>query len=463
MAVVCSSIIARSCCALALGVLAGGLPACGSDGRPRLPGPDGGAALSGTGGSSKAGAGGSAGWGGLNAAAGGRAGPTTGGAAVGGSAGRGGDGAGGASGSGGAGDAGVASGPAMVNPVPGSKPFVGANFWNIGWEGSSSYFASGVNFASTQNPWRPEFLADLAPYKVLRFMDWNLTNNSDNPQADWDVRTQKTDNQDKSVAIEWQIDLCNRAKKDYWITVPHEADPAYWQKLAQLIHDTLDPSLRVYVEWSNEVWNRQFPQRGYAQAQGNMLGLSGSDKAAAYYVYASVRLFEAFAAVFGKDSARLVKVLSGQAARQGPCQAHVKALSDAKINPNGTKADAYAIAPYLKGNSIDELEAGIAELKGWIESNETCATAAGLPLIAYEGGSDSFSSNDLSVCTTLQRDPGMQQVYTQLLDAMNAARLLGPFVHYTHSGDCWGLKRRTTDSLASSPKYKAVVDWFAAH
>jgi len=459
MPLVRSSMIARSWCVLALGVLAGGLPACGSDGRPRLPAPDGGAELSGTGGSSGAGVGGSAGWGGSNAAAGGRAGSTTGGAAAGGSAG----GGGAASGPGGAGGAGDASGPgAMVNPAPGSKPFVGANFWNIGWEGSANYFASGVNFASTRDPWRREFLADLAPYKVLRFMDWNLANNSDNPQADWGARTQKTDTQDTSVAIEWQIDLCNRTGKDYWITVPHEADPAYWKKLAQLIHDTLDPRLRVYVEWSNEVWNPQFPQRGYAQAQGSMLGLSGRDPGA-YYVYASVRLFEAFEAVFGKGSARLVKVLSGQADWGGPCQAHVKALADAQINPKSTRADVYAIAPYLKGRSIGELEAGIAELRGWVESNGTCAAAVGLPLIAYEGGSDSFSSDDWSVCTTLQQDPAMQRVYTQLLDAMNAAKLLGPFVHYTHSGDCWGLKRRTADSLERSPKYKAVVDWFAAH
>src|SRR6185437_5595845 len=69
----------------------------------------------------------------------------------------------------------------MANPAPGSKFFIGANFWNIDWEGQGDFFVSNVDFTTTTNPWRPELLADLAPYKVLRFMDWNQTNDSNNP------------------------------------------------------------------------------------------------------------------------------------------------------------------------------------------------------------------------------------------------------------------------------------------
>ncbi|HKU36889.1 MAG TPA: hypothetical protein VJR89_02045 [Polyangiales bacterium] len=399
------------------------------------------------------------------AAGGGSGAPASGdsGAGAGGSPGRG--AAGNAAGRNAAGSGGAPSVPTgpLTNPAPGSKLFLGANFWNLGWEGRGNYFQSGVNFASTQNPWRPELLNDLAPYRVLRFMDWNLTNESKNAQADWSTRLAKTADQKDNVALEWQIDLCNRAKKDYWVTVPHEAKPEYWQKLAQLIHDTLDPSLRVYVEWSNEVWNGQFPQRAFAQQQGNALKLEGSDKAAAYYVYASVRMFEAFEGVFGKDSPRLVKVLAGQAAYEGPCQNHVKALANKTINPNGIKADAYAIAPYFKGGTVAALKAAIPEQASWIAANQKCASSAGLPLIAYEGGSDSYGDDSGMACKALQRDAGMAGVYTEFLNTLTASKLSGPFVHYTHSGDCWGLKQRTTDATANAPKYRAVMEWVAAH
>jgi hypothetical protein len=351
----------------------------------------------------------------------------------------------------------------LVNPAPGSKFFVGANFWNVGWQGSDDYFTKGVNFAATDNPWRPDLIQDLAPYHVLRFMDWNLTNTSNNDEARWDTRLKKTDDQRDSVALEWQIDLCNRSKTDCWITVPHETEPEYWTQLAKLVHDTLDPSLRIYVEWSNEVWNSAFPQRAYAQSKGNALGLPGSDKAASFYVYQSVRVFEAFEAVFGKDSPRVVKVLTGQAEYSGPCETHVAALADPKINPNGTHASAYAIAPYPKGDSVASLESSADEIQQWVNDNATCSAKASLPLISYEGGTDSFGKDNGQACRTLQRDPGMREVYGRFLDAMHDAKLLGPFMQYTHSGDCWGLKVSTGDAPASSPKYQALLDWLAAH
>ncbi|HKU38944.1 MAG TPA: hypothetical protein VJR89_12375 [Polyangiales bacterium] len=353
--------------------------------------------------------------------------------------------------------------PPLANPAPGSKFFVGANFWNIGWQGRGDYFTSSPSFAATTNPWRQDFVRDLAPYHVLRFMDWNLTNTSNNAQARWNTRLKKTDDQRNSVALEWQIDLCNRARTDCWITVPHESEPDYWKQLAALVHDTLDPSLRIYVEWSNEVWNEQFPQRGYARSRGEALQLPGSDKAASYYVYQSVRVFEAFEAELGKDSPRLVKILAGQAEWSGPCETHLTALADAKINPNRTRATAYAIAPYVKGASSSAIRASIGKVRQWVADNAACARKAELPLISYEGGPDSFGSDDGQACQKLQHDPAMRGVYTSFLDVMYDAKLLGPFMQYTHSGACWGLKQSTSDTLANAPKYQALLDWVAAH
>jgi len=371
-----------------------------------------------------------------------------------GSGGKSGSGTGGATGSGGA-----ASG-AMGNPAPGASFFIGANFWNVDWEGSSDYFQSGVNWSTTTNPWVPQLLTDLAPYHVLRFMDWNQTNNSNNPQAVWSTRTQKTATQKEPVAFEWQIDLCNRSRKDYWLNVPHESNASYWTQLAQLVYASLDPSLRVYVEWSNEVWNGSFPQNAYATSQGQSLGLAGSDPAASFYAYQAVRVYEAFEAVFGKGSPRLVKVFSGQWAYDGPCTNEVKALSDAKINPNKTMPDVFAIAPYISGTTISALTTAIPGLKSGITSNISCAAMASMPVISYEGGQDSYAASN---CNLVQTDPAMHDVYTSFLDALVVDGLQGPFMQYTHTGDCWGLKVNTTDASSAAPKYQGVLDWLAAH
>ena len=45
-----------------------------------------------------------------------------------------------------AGSGGAPANTAFAQPAPGSKFFLGANFWNIGWEGSGDYFMSGVDF-----------------------------------------------------------------------------------------------------------------------------------------------------------------------------------------------------------------------------------------------------------------------------------------------------------------------------
>jgi hypothetical protein len=364
---------------------------------------------------------------------------------------------GGASSGGASGSGGAAS---LANPAPGSKFFVGANFWNIDWEGQDDFFQSSVDFKSTTNPWKPELLSELSPYHVLRFMDWNQTNNSNNSQAVWDTRKQKTAAQNEPVAFEWQIDLCNRTKKDYWLNVPHEASADYFTKLANLVHDELDPSLRVYLEWSNEVWNSGFPQNAYAAGRAQSLNLAGGTPSASYYVYASVRVYEAFEAVFGKNSPRLVKVLAGQAAWTGPCDAHMLALENSTINPKGTLPTVYAIAPYFGGKTTTELSSALPTVNGWTTDSNKCAAGGNLPLISYEGGSDSFSAPN---CTAVQHDAGMHDLYVSYLGGISGAGLKGPFMQYTHTGACWGLKEKTGDSLDVSPKYKGLLDWLAAH
>jgi hypothetical protein len=56
------------------------------------------------------------------------------------------------------------------------------------------------------------------------------------------------------------VQIANELGKDIWINVPALVDDAYVRSLAELLQRTLAPDRAVYVEYSNELWNTQFPQ-----------------------------------------------------------------------------------------------------------------------------------------------------------------------------------------------------------
>jgi hypothetical protein len=354
----------------------------------------------------------------------------------------------------------------LANPAPGSKLFVGTNFWRIDWEGAQDFFLPNVDWATVENPWVPQFLTDLEPYTVLRFMDWNLVNEEPNPQATWSTRKKKGEVQtSEPIAYEWQLDLCNRTLKDCWLTVPTGADETFRNNLAQLVFANLSPQLRIYVEYANEVWNGSFPQFDTILTRSTELGLAGTEdweKVARGYVYESIRLWEAFEKVFGANSPRLVKVLAGQAAWDGPCKIHVAALQDSSINPRDTMPTVYAIAPYFGGTSIDALTKEIPNTGAYVKSHLACVAPLSIPIVGYEGGADSYAAGG-SGCVALQHDAAMENLYVNYLDTLNDAGMTGPFNQYTHVGECWGLKEHTTDTPENSPKYRGVLGWLSKH
>ncbi|MGL5889359.1 MAG: hypothetical protein ACRC3B_05705, partial [Bacteroidia bacterium] len=180
----------------------------------------------------------------------------------------------------------------------------------------------GTEFTYQTQPFNQLWLQRIQPFGTLRFMDWGQTNGwgcdlpwpgcaNDTQQYPWNYRAQTsyyTWANSKGVPYEIMIRLCNLTQKDMWVCIPHSADSSYISSMAELIRDSLDPQLKVYVEYSNEIWNWMFNQTHYLHNNGNQ-AVSWPERIVPYIQ----RSMDIFTARFGTQSNRLVRVVCGQA------------------------------------------------------------------------------------------------------------------------------------------------------
>ncbi len=77
-----------------------------------------------------------------------------------------------------------------------------------------------------------------------------------------------------------------------WFCIPHAASDDWVASFAALLLSNLRPDLQVYIEYSNEVWNRGFPQNAHAAAMGLQLGLAttAADAAVRYHKLRSLQV-----------------------------------------------------------------------------------------------------------------------------------------------------------------------------
>ena len=57
------------------------------------------------------------------------------------------------------------------------------------------------------------------------------------------------------------IQLANHVGAAPWFNMPHLGDDSYQRGFAQMVKERLRPDVKVYVEYSNEVWHTGFPGR----------------------------------------------------------------------------------------------------------------------------------------------------------------------------------------------------------
>ena len=161
------------------------------------------------------------------------------------------------------------------------------------WPGTEATYAS--------QPFNPVFLAKVAPFSVLRFIDWGATNTT--PVVEWAQRSHVADvtyATPAGVPIEVMIDLANTLHVDPWFCIPHQASDDYVRQFATLLRGRLDPALRPHIEYSNEVWNTGFGQTQWAIARSQALGLDiPFGQPAIFYAMRSVQMFKIVQDVVG--------------------------------------------------------------------------------------------------------------------------------------------------------------------
>jgi hypothetical protein len=288
--------------------------------------------------------------------------------------------------------------------------------------------------------------------------------------------------------LEFMIDLANRMDADVWWSSAYAVDDDYFTQAAKMFQERLNPNHRVYVEYSNEVWNGGYPQSDYATEQGLNLGLGENpdderNARAAYTTKRSLDMFRLFREVFGNDADdRLVEVLSGWRAQPSYCRAMLTALIDPRVNPDDLQPDAFAIAPYLglgdddfadiANPSVDDvIDKAYAKLLSMNDDRYdnmldliALANEYELDMLTYESGQHfvSFDSDALvDTFAAANRDPRMYDIYLKYFGRFNALGFRAATQFHYMSGygkfGSWGALERMDQPIETAPKFRALL------
>lgn len=357
----------------------------------------------------------------------------------------------------------------------------------------------------------PNFLQKIKDFGTLRFMDWMQTNYSN--QQEWTQRSTASQANwatENGVPVEIMVELANQTGTSPWFNMPHQASDAYMRQFAEYVRDHLDPNLKVYVEFSNEVWNWMFPQSQYAVKQAEARW--GKDVDAGWmqwYGMRTAQMGQIWKSVFGAQANRVATVISTQTGWKGLENYILNTPAWVKEGnqPAWKSVDAYAVTGYFSGslgspenaetvkswlklpdggfaNALQQLRSGgllkgadsIADTIASFQYHGEVARQHGLQFVAYEGGqhivntetiantaADNAQLSDFFIA--LNRRPEMQQLYQELLTGWKAAggTLFNHFVDVNRPSKygSWGALENLNQT--TSPKYAALTNFMAGN
>lgn len=355
-----------------------------------------------------------------------------------------------------------------------------------------------IPFYELGHIFNPDWLVLVEDLRVLRFMDWMFTNSS--PITKWTERPLLSDYtwRRRGAPLEAMVALANQIGVDPWFNMPHAADDAYMRQFAEVVKRDLDPGLKTYVEYSNEIWNFIFEQAEYARNQAEQRwGVRDKD---AWMQWGGVRSAEVMAIwsdVFGTETQdRLVRVVATHTGWPGLEEAvlepslHRKA--DRNNRPTAEIFDAYAVTGYFGFELGEEDNArrvlqwlAISDSEALKRSHKTLRDGAvkeltqdlfpyhgkvaqkyGFDLIMYEGGTHVVGHgeyiNDDTLTAFFHRlnySQEMAALYSEVLTGWTAAggTLFNAFVDVSNPSKwgSWGAKRHLWDE---NPRWDTLID-----
>ena len=377
--------------------------------------------------------------------------------------------------------------------------------------GSSTSHAPGELFSA-------QYKSFLSNFTGIRFMDYLAT--TGNLQAQWSDRVTPGSAtqyqavsgygwQGKGGSLEYLVALANETGKDVWINIPVYASDDYVTKLAQLLaygsdgvnpytspqaspaYPPLNSNLKVYLEYSNEVWNTGYPQYAanlaLAQAEvaggGSPLNYDGSTDSSVWgkrrVVERTVQISNLFRAVWGNSAMlyRIRPVFEWQYANSNNTAAiGLTFLENYYDNADGTThvATPEPANYYIWGGGggwyVTPESPSAGSVAGIYASGETTpstegdsiwAYAFGLHEVGYEGGFEIGGDTPSALQLTADLDAQAQPFATTALDTF--FRLGGgmAFVFNAAGATSYGIANPTINEQAT-PKMQAILQTIGA-
>ncbi len=351
----------------------------------------------------------------------------------------------------------------------------------------------------------PLFLEKTKPFSTLRFMDWMKTNNS--IEQEWQNRPKIGDNSYflKGVPIKIMVALANNLEKDAWFNMPHQGTDEYMTNFAQLVKKNLDRDRKIYVEFSNEVWNWQFQQAKYAMTQAKQKWGKEGNARMNWYGMRTAQMCDIWKDIFAEQKDRVNCVISTQTAYKGlekgaldcplwvaegnkPCYQYgisIYAITGYFGSSLGHKDNKSIVKSWLnqpdggfqsafqqlqKGGLLpeDKKQSSLKDTHENFVDHHQIAKERSLQLVAYEGGQHIVGRgkvksdeqlNDFFI--ELNRNPQMYKLYKELLNGWQESGG-GLFMHFSDIGQpskhgSWGALEYLNQSM--SPKYNALTDF----